>query len=136
MPDGFHVKLESIELFKQTVSDTLKDYNHLAYTLKSGNIRAENPSFEDLLGFAVFDGSTRVHDASREMLTKYATLYDGMQQAAEVVSNQLSHISKALSETHQLYSEIDDKHATVFQRFLDEHPSNPDGGSHGATGQN
>lgn len=135
MPNGFHVKLESIELFKRTANDTIHDYNNLALTLKRGNIRAENPSFADLLGFAVFDGSTRVHDASREMLTKYATLYDGMQQAAEVVSNQLSHISKALGETHQLYSEIDDKHAAVFQRFLDEHPSNPDGGGDGATGQ-
>lgn len=95
MPDGFHVKLESIELFKQTANDTLQEYRGLAQTLPEGNIRAKNPSFEDLLGFAIFDGSNRVHDASHEM------------------------------------SDIDDKHAAVFQRFLDEHPGDSSGGSHG-----
>jgi hypothetical protein len=83
----------------------------------------------------VFDGSTRVHDASREMLTKYATLYAGMQQAATVVKDQLTHISEALSETQHLYAEIDGKHAAVFQRFLDEHPSDPAGGGDGAIRQ-
>ena len=67
------------------------------------------------------------------MLNRYATLYEGMQQTAEVIRDQLSHISEALGETQQLYSKIDDKHAAVFQRFLDENPADPTGGRHGAS---
>jgi hypothetical protein len=136
MPEGFHVKLGSIELFKQTVDDTIKEYNSLANILKEGDINVKNPSYSDLLGYAKFDGSSRAHDASHAMLTKYATLYDGIQRASEAIKSQLTHISQALGDTHQLYSELDSKHEAVFQRFLDENPTTtPDGGSRGATGQ-
>lgn len=135
MPEVFHVRLSSIEEFNETVGKALTDYQSLTQQLASTDLNKVDPGFHTLLGGSYYEGSSAVRTANFAMLCSYAELYGKIRWAHETITKQLAFVQQALTDTHQLYSQTDAKHAAVFEGFLGASHDVKTGGEHGTAGQ-
>lgn len=114
-PWGFRVQLSSLETFAQTVHDTLNDYGNM-----NGQLAAADPAKREatLYGLAMLPGSSAVHGKCQEVVTAYKTLYGKVAWAQAVIKAQLDVIASNITETHQLYSDVETRHEAMFRGLL------------------
>jgi hypothetical protein len=111
-PWGFRVQLSSLETFAQTVNDTLKDYAAMNSQLAAADPAARE---ETLYGLAMLPGSRAVDGRCREVVTAYKTLYGKVAWAHAVIKARLDVIASHITETHQLYGDVEARHEAMFR---------------------
>jgi hypothetical protein len=137
-PEGFLVRLGSLEDFAGTVADVRADYAMLSEQLAAADLATKNPAFDGLLGLSRLPGSTAANKACGDALAAYRDLYSRVNWAQAVLKAQLDAIATNITDTHQLYRDVEATQQNVFRGMLDAFPSGAEraaGGDDGSAGQ-
>lgn len=136
-PWGFRVQLSALENFANTVNETLQEYRKVNGPLATATVSEHDANFDKLLGQSRLPGSTAVNDECRNVMSSYSSLYERVARAQSVIEAQLNVIATNVTDTHQLYSDVEGSHETIFRGMSKEFASlaeSSDGGDNGSAG--
>lgn len=134
MPEGYSVQLTALEDYIGVLTDAAENYEAIHGQLAAVDLTAKDPFFDTLLGHPQYAGAqSDFTEACRTMLTKYAQLYSELVAVHHEISGKLNYMVEEFVETHSLYARLEDEHAEMFTRLLDDLVS--EGGDNGAAGQ-
>src|SRR5690242_5120625 len=87
----------------------------LSEQLAAADLATRNPAFDGLLGLSELPGSTAVNDACESALGAYSGLYSKIVWAQTVLRTQLDTMAANITETHQLYQDVEAKQEHLFR---------------------
>ncbi|OLF04524.1 hypothetical protein BLA60_40245 [Actinophytocola xinjiangensis] len=129
--NDFHVRLEALERFRDTLRESLEAYEQLTGEMMAVHPSTAGGSLESVLGHAILPGSARVLEASRTMLDNYAVLYEKLAMAQRVIIARLRTADTALAATLDEYATHEGRQEVVFRELLKELPGAEEGGERG-----
>jgi hypothetical protein len=114
-PWGFRVQLASLETFAEAVRTTRDEYAAM-----NGQLAAADPAQREatLYGLVMLPGSRAVDEKCHAVVTAYKSLYSKVAWAQTVIKAQLDVIAANVTETHQLYSDVETRHEAMFRGLL------------------
>jgi hypothetical protein len=132
VPEGFAVRPDKLANFQTEVGKIAAVYQTIVSQLNEARLTKidEKPEkMSTLLGVPEVLGPSGppvdYTNASRAMLTNFDTLLGALHKLHLAVGRQFTYMQTALGETHDLYVQVDDERAGVFQNLLGERV--PDG---------
>ena len=127
MPDGYSVQLDKLAEFTEQVATITGNYRLLTNQLEEASLtKGSNPGMDRLLGRPEDLGPSGppvdFTQASRNVLTDYDSLLATLHKAHAAITAQFEHMQKALTESHQVYGQLEAKHSATFDHLLDGRP--------------
>jgi hypothetical protein len=116
---GFNVRLDDLEGFKNGVVDFAANYEQIVDELTKADLRESKDKWQAVRGHPVYTGKAgEFSDSCEAFVNNYADLMQLLLRVNTAIRNELKKNANGLTATHDSYAELDSQNAGAFQDVL------------------